>query len=334
MFRVGIVGAGFMGRTHAAAWSQTPADLAGFHSVDKVKVTALAQHYGAHIYPSLEALIADVDVVDICTPTHLHHEMVLKAANAEKHIVCEKPLARTVTQAREMIAACKRNGVQLLVAHVVRFFPEYALAKGVVERGEIGKVAVVRLTRCSFQPKLAADNWFLDVEKSGGMMLDLMIHDYDYARWVAGDVESVFAKNVRSRDPKASGDYALAILRHTNGAISNIEGGWAYPPPMFRTALEIAGDKGLIEHPAGSSVPVGVYLHKSNDGEAPEVALPKSPLAEDPYTTQIKHFYEVLMNPDMKPRVMAEDGLAALQIALAAIQSAQSGKCVKIAEVQ
>lgn len=333
MLRVGIVGSGFMGTTHAAGWTKTPAEMVGIASLDEQRVAKLAKQYGIQAYTSYEALLNDVDVVDICTPTHLHHEMVLQAAAAGKHIICEKPLARTVAQAKAMIEACERAGVQLLVAHVVRFFPEYAGAKTAIDNGDIGNVAVVRLTRCSFQPKLAADNWFLDVEKSGGMMLDLMIHDFDYARWVAGDVVSVFAKSLRSRQVNAPTDYGLAILQHANGAVSNIEGGWAYPPPMFRTALEIAGDAGLIEHPADSSKPLGIYLKQSGAGDAPDVGLPTSPLAEDPYATQLKHFYDVLAN-NATPRVGARDGLAAVQIALAAIESAKTGRQVQVEDVQ
>jgi predicted dehydrogenase len=330
--RIGVLGAGFMGRTHAAGWAQTPAQIAGFYAADAAQMRSLAGQYQVQAFADYDDLLMAVDVVDICTPTYLHHEHVLHAAQAGKHIICEKPLGLTVGQAREMVNACEKAGVRLLVAHVVRFFPEYAAAKAAVDRGEIGNVAVVRLTRCSFQPKLGADNWFLDPARSGGMMLDLMVHDFDYARWVAGDVTSVFTRSIRSRTPDAPVDYALAILCHKNGALSNIEGGWAYPPPIFRTALEIAGDAGLIEHPADSSIPLGVYLKQSGSGETPEVGLPMSPMAEDPYTTQVKHFYEVLVNGAV-PRVTAQDGLAAVEIARAAVESARTGRAITVGSI-
>ena len=82
-----------------------------------------------------------------------------------------------------------------MVGHVVRFFPEYAAAQREVDAGRLGDVAVMRLKRNVFRPRKAQDNWFLDYEKSGGMILDLMIHDFDYARWIAGEVISVFAKH-------------------------------------------------------------------------------------------------------------------------------------------
>lgn len=329
MFRVGLVGAGFMGSFHAAGWTNTPARLVGVYSEPDERLDALVAQYGLRAYDSLDALFDAVDVIDICTPTFLHHEMVLKAAAAGKHIVCEKPLARTVAQAEEMIAACRAAGVRLMVAHVVRFFPQYAAAKAIVERGEIGRVGVVRLTRASFCPRRPEVNWFLDAEKSGGMMLDLMLHDFDYARWIAGEVESVFAKNVINRYADVPGDYALAILRHTSGALSHIEGGWIYPPPMFRTSLEIAGEAGLIELPAEGSAPLGIYLHQSPGVDSAKAGVPLSPLAEDPYTTEIKHFYEAIAH-DAPLRVTAEDGLAALRIAFAAIESAQTGQRVTL----
>ncbi|MBK8023602.1 MAG: Gfo/Idh/MocA family oxidoreductase [Chloroflexi bacterium] len=334
MLRVGIVGTGGMGTIHAAGWLQTPATLAGFFSMDPPRAQALAQQTGAQVYDSLQALIADVDVVDICTPTDLHHPMIMACAAAGKAVVCEKPLARLYAQGVEAVEACEKAGVPLLIAHVVRFFPEYAAAKTIVDAGEIGQVAVVRLTRASFQPKPAPEaNWFIDPARSGGMMLDLMIHDFDYARWLAGEVVSVYARGVRARTPDAPEDYALAILKHANGALSNVEGAWAYPPPMFRTALEIAGSTGLIEHPAGSSGPIDFYPKRTASGDVPDVGLPRSAVHETPYTTEIKHFYEVLVN-GATPRVTARDGLAALRIAQAAIQSAETGQEVRIESIQ
>ena len=326
--KVGIVGVGFMGTTHAAGWATTPAQLIGFTAETNKEAGALAEKYNAIVYASLDEMLRDVDVVDICSPTHLHHEMALKAAAAGKHVVCEKPLARTTQQAQEIVNACKKAGVQLLVAHVVRFFPEYALAHAAVTEGQIGKPGVIRLHRGSYRPKKPAGNWFLDEEKSGGILMDLMIHDYDYACWVAGDVESVSARRVTEAHPNAPVDYGLVILSHRSGALSHVSGAWAYPPPTFRTKLEIAGDRGLIEFDSDSSAPIQNLILKSNT-EAPDVALPSSPVSESPYTTQIQEFYRALADGET-PRVTATDGLRAVQIAEAAIQSAYSGQPVTI----
>ncbi len=330
--KVGIAGVGFMGSTHAAGWSETDAEIVGFVAETTQEAEGLAKQYQVKIYPDLASMLPDVDVADICTPTHLHHAMTLPAAAAGKDIVCEKPLARTSAQALEMLVACRKAGVKLLVAHVVRFFNEYALAKASVARGEIGKPGVIRLSRGSFRPKKPAGNWFLDEAKSGGILMDLMVHDFDYARWIAGDVESVFAKKVTSGHPDAPIDYGLVILKHRSGALSHIAGAWAYPPPTFRTHLEIAGDGGLIEFDSADTAPI-LNLVARSSADTPDVGLPSSPVSESPYTTQIKEFYAVLRG-EKEPRILAEDALAAVQIAEAAIQSAASGKAVTLSPLE
>lgn len=329
--RVGIAGTGFMGSTHAAGWAETEATLAGFVTKSASTAQALADQYQARLYPDFETMLAEVDVVDICAPTHLHHEMVLKAAAAGKHIICEKPLARTVPQGQAMIAACRAAGVKLLAAHVVRFFPEYAQAKAAVANGDIGRPAVIRLTRGTFRPKKAVDNWFVDFDKSGGMMFDLMVHDFDVARWVAGEVASVFAKNITSTRPNVPVDYGLAILKHHGGAISHVEGSWAYPPPLFRTRFEIAGSDGWLEFDSAKTAAIGLHL-KQQPTDAPDVPLPSSPLSESPYTTQIKAFYQALTQDAPVP-VSAADGLAAIQIAAAALESARQGVAIELEQL-
>lgn len=324
--RVGIAGVGFMGSTHAAGWAETEAQMVGLVAETVQEAQPLAAQYGLKVYPDLARMLPEVDVVDICTPTHLHHEMTLQAAAAGKHVVCEKPLARTIQQAREMVSACQKAGVHLLVAHVVRFFPEYALAKSLVADGQVGKPGVLRLARGSYRPKKPVGNWFLDEEKSGGILMDLMIHDFDYARWIAGEVASVFARKVSAAHAGASVDYGLVILKHLDGALSHIAGAWAYPPPTFRTHIEIAGDGGLLEFDSDDTAPIrNLILRKG--GDAPDVGLPSSPTSESPYTTQIKEFYRCL-SEGSPVRVSAEDGLAAVQIAEAAIESARRGEAV------
>lgn len=333
--KIGVAGVGFMGTTHAASWQETGAEIAGFVAETTDEAQGLARQYGVPVYSKLAQLLEVVDVIDICTPTHLHHPMVLQAAAAGKHIICEKPLSLSVKEGQEMIAACQKAGVRLFVAHVVRFFPEYALAKTAVDQGQIGKVGTVRLRRGSYRPKKAAGNWFLDENKSGGLMLDLMIHDFDYARWIAGEVESVFAKRVSTSHPQAERDFGIAILKHRGGVLSHIAGAWAYPPPTFRTGFEIAGDGGMIDFDSEATAPIFNLIQKPS-ADTPDVGLPSSPVKENSYTTQIKEFYAALTE-GKTVRVTHEDGLAAVQISLAAIESVRTGKAVQltpVAEVQ
>jgi predicted dehydrogenase len=330
--RVGIVGAGFMAATHAAAWrSLGVRDLSAF-TPDEAHLREFTQAADARASGSLEALVDGSDIVDVCSPTHLHREAVLLAAAAGRHVICEKPLARSAADGVAMIEACERAGVRLFVAHVVRYFNEYAAARSAVEEGRIGRPAVLRFRREAFRPRRPADHWLFDEERSGGLILDLMVHDFDAARWFGGEVESVMARHVRDASG-ADVDYAIAILRHASGALSHVVGAWAYPPPTFRTGFELAGDAGLIEFESVHQDPIARYMLPSEHGaEGPAVGLPLSPTDEDPYTQQLADFLQALAS-GTQARVTPADGLAALRIALAAVESSRSGRPVSPAEV-
>ena len=326
--RVGLVGAGFMGEAHAAAWrSLGVASLAIHDSVPGV-ADRLAARFDASVPRSLDDLLGASDVVDVCTPTHLHRQVVEAAAAAGRPVICEKPLARTVQDGEAMIAACSAAGVPLFVAHVVRYINEYVAARQAVEAGRVGRLAVTRLRRESSRPNKPADHWFFDPGKSGGVMMDLLVHDYDYARYLAGDVESVWARTVRDASG-ADVDFGLAVLRHVSGAITHVSGGWVYPWPVFRTGFEIAGDGGLIVYESTDAVPVTPYLIGKRDEGAASTGLPDSPVAENPWALELADFVSSIQGGG-PPRVTAEDGLEAVRIANAVIDSSRTGRPVRL----
>lgn len=330
--RVGIVGAGSMGHVHAPAWknlAKQGVEFVGIHSAGGDTAKQLAAQYGVKTYPSYEALLAEVDIIDLCVPTDLHRDLTLQAAQAGKHVVCEKPIALSVEDGQAMIAACEKAGVRLFIAHVLRFVPQYASAQTVVASGQIGEPMVLRLTRAAYQPRKAVDNWFVDESRSGGMILDLMIHDYDYARWLAGNVTRVFAKSVRTIKTDAPGDYALVILRFASGAIAHIEGGWAYPPGFFRTGLDIAGTEGVLEWSSDNSQPIHTHLAVEVPQAVSDVGLAASLDIESPFSLEIRHFYDCLVN-DKPFSITPLDALAALQIGLAARESLQTGRAITL----
>lgn len=329
--KVGIIGTGFMGTTHARGWAETPARIAGFCAETVSEAKPLADRYQTKVFVTLEDMLPEVDVVDICTPTFLHLDQVKKAAAAGKDIICEKPLALDIKTAGEMLAVCKKGGVRLFVAHVVRYFPEYAAAKNLVASGQIGKPGTIHLRRCSYRPKKPVGNWFLDEQKSGGLLMDLSIHDFDYARWIAGEVKTVFSGKVSSIDKDAAIDFGVTILTHESGTLTQIVGGWAYPPPNFQTGFDINCERGNIHFDSSETAPIQILIRE--DKGSPDVGLPGSPLAESPYTTEIKEFYDAIVN-HKEPRVTASDGLKSVQIACAARESAASGKPVTIMPVE
>ena len=325
--KVGIVGAGTMGGAHARAWQATDATLVGVTAKRQSSAASLAEAIGMNVYNSYEELLNDVDIIDICTPTDLHKEMVLKAASADKHIICEKPIALTVEDAEEMIAACDKAGVRLFIAMVVRFFPQYRRAQQAVANGQLGDLGVIRLKRVSYQP-LGDELWFTDESRSGGLLVDLMLHDFDYARWLAGKVERVYAKSVRSQDPAAPSDYALVTLSFENNCKALIEGGWAYPAGTFRVGMDIAGEDGVLEWSSDDSQTIKPFLKPTESAGVARVGIPSSGV-EDPYTTEIKHAYDAIKH-NAPFLVTAEDGLEALRIALAAKESLKTGQPVSL----
>ena len=319
--RVGIAGAGTMGNVHAAAWRSIGAELKGCTSAHRVQSEALAARYEMMVYSDYAELVNDVEIVDICTPTPLHKPMVLEAAKAGKHVICEKPVAATLEDARAMIDACAAAGIRFFVGMVVRFFPQYRLAKELVAKGRIGQLGVLRLKRVAYVPQMPVDNWYVDETRSGGMVVDLMIHDFDYARWLAGEVERVYAR--RSRATEGAAQYVQTVVRFKNGAIALIEGGWANPPGVFRTALDISGTDGVIEWNSDQTAPIHTFFPPTrNDSEA--VGLPIAGLLESPFTAEIHHAYQAIQT-EARFEVTAGDALEALRIALAVKESLFTG---------
>lgn len=327
--RIAIIGAGTMARVHAAALSR----------IDGVTVVAIAagemppatveiaRQLSADLHSSAAEALArpDVDAVIVATPTDTHHTLVIEAARAGKQIICEKPLARTLEQGEAMLAAVAEAGVKFGVGHVVRYFPEYAAAQAMIARGELGTPGVARLTRGASFPQVA-DNWYADLERSGGVVLDMMIHDFDWARWAFGPVERLHAQGL-TFSGRAGKDAAMAILRFRSGALAYIEGSWSYPSG-FRTTLEVSGSAGLIRANSQKNSPLSFEL--APQAGAAGVAVPSGGLVEDPYLLQLRELIGWLRGGP-SPRVTGEDALEALRLGLAALQSIRTGQPVTFA---
>ncbi len=331
--RVGIIGTGTMGEIHAAAWRSTDAELVGCSSLHAAQRDALATRYNIEGFADRAKLLDSVDIVDICLPTFLHKSMVLEAASAHRHVICEKPLALTLEDAAAMIQGCDRAGVRLFVGMVVRFFPQYRLAKELAASGRLGQLGVVRLKRVAYPPRIMEtgsgsphDSWYLDENRSGGMIVDLMIHDFDYARWLAGEVKRVYARQGQSATGPAR--YVQAILRFQSGALALVEGGWANPAGVFRTAIDLAGSGGLVEWHSDQAPPVQTFFPPKSR-EAESVGLPLSGLSEDPYTAEIQHAHAAIQSGSPF-EVTADDAFQALRIALAVKESLSTGRSITI----
>ncbi len=329
MQKVAVIGAGHMARVHGLAYaSMTNATPVAIVDIRKDAADELAGGLDAQAFTDFDAMMRAVnpDVIDVCVPTPFHKDYVIKAAQAGKHVVTEKPMGRTLDDCREMIAATEKAGVKFMVAHVLRFFPEFAAAKAQIDAGAVGNPAIVRTTRGGGFP-MAWNDWYAKPEMSGGLVLDLIIHDFDWLRWCFGDAERVFAKGLVDRGLDHL-DYALVTIRFKSGVIAHVEGTWANPSG-FTVKFEIAGDAGLIDFYNKEAMPLNVAQRDAGDSKQAGVAIPESPTAENPYFLELQHFIDCVEG-DCKPGITAHDGMAAVEISLAALESIRTGKPVEV----
>jgi predicted dehydrogenase len=328
--RVGILGAGNIARIHMTGWQHLPVEVVGSYDAIPEAARRFSHEYGGQAFDDLERFFESVDIVDICSPSHAHKDNVLAAAQAGKAIVCEKPLARHLRDGQAIVDGCAQAGAPLFVAQVVRFFPQFARAKALIDSGAIGKPGVIRTIRAGAFP--AGRPFFSDFSLSGGVILDVGIHDIDFQRWCMGEVERVFTRSLTFSGVKER-DHALITLRFASGAVGHIEAGWTGPPGQWRTRLEIAGDAGVIEWDSQNDSPITqIMANTERNGNRVTGYSPLAPL-DNPYYAELAHFLECLES-GQPFRLTPHDALMAVKVALAAIESARIGKPVEIARFQ
>jgi len=324
VIQIAIIGAGTMGAIHAQSCHNLPnATVTWIADEDEGRAATLAQAYNARATTDVDTALgaADVDVVVVTVPTPFHRAITERAAACGKHVFCEKPIARTIADARAMVAACERAGVLLSVGHVVRFFPEYARIHTLLKGDAVGTVGVARAARLNANPALAR-SWYGNPEWSGGVIVDLMIHDLDTLRWYFGEVERVYARSLSSTALQPISDYALAVLRFTNGVIAHVEASWAHA--SFRSSIEIAGSAGLLRHASEESNTIRIE-HTASEEDVARVQVPSSPLLEGPYQTELRHFLAAV-EAGTSPLVTGEEAVRSLTLALAVLQSTRTGR--------
>lgn len=317
--RVGIAGAGFMAATHAAEYADMDVDVIGVASRSGPEQFVDEHGLGCPAYTDVETLVADgdVDYLDVCTPTHTHRTMVEIAAAAGVDVFLEKPIAGTLAEANAIVDVADDAGVTLMVGHVLRFVEEYRQAKEMA----VGTPGVVRARRLSPFPDWGSEDWFADREKSGGLFVDLAIHDLDYLQWCWGDVERVFAR----RKEGDQYEHGFVTLRFENGAVGYVEASWAQPGTRpFTNELEFSGDEGLVEL---SSIENAPYREWTADG-----AVVESPVDPSGYRRELQEFVDCVATGS-EPEVTGADAIESLRLAIAAEESAERGVPVEVAEV-
>ena len=327
MLSVAICGAGGLGTRHAQNFRDIPdTQVTLVYDVVEEAAAALAGKVGARVASRESDLFGDdVDVVVVTTPTPQHAYFTIKAAQAGKHVLCEKPMCRTLEQGEEMLEAVREAGVTFMVGHVVRWFPQYARARDLIQAGEIGEVGVARASRINTMPS-GRDGWFRDYALSGGVTLDMTIHDFDWLLWTFGPAERVYSVGAQQLMPEL--DYALTTIRFESGAIAHVEGSWA-DAGAFRTCFDIAGTGGLLRHDSTRMSTLTIQRRAQEEGRA-GVQVPSSPAFRSPYMMEDEHFVGCVLSGE-EPAISGDEALDAVELALAAMRSNEAaGEVVEL----
>jgi predicted dehydrogenase len=339
MVRIGIVGIGFMGRIHyLAAQRLTGARVVAVCSRDKKKLagdwTATRGNFGPEPgvvdlstvkkYESFDALLADpdIDLVDVCNPTHLHPETAVAALKAGKHVLVEKAIALTPADADAMLAAAQKTGKLLMVAHVLPFFPEFRFAAEAVRGGKFGKLLAAHFTRVISKPDWSAE--IADASKTGGPAVDLHIHDTHFIGLVCGVPKAVFSTGLVD----AAGAVPYLTTQYLFGpggpGVTCSSGAVAMPGRPFIHGFEIYLEKATLSHDSRAT-PLTVY---TADGQ---VTQPAFPGGGDPIASFAEEIGAAVngvkagREPDLLSGKLARD---ALVMCLAECESVKTGQPV------
>lgn len=329
--RVGVIGAGTMGRVHSDGYRQIEGTrVAAVCDLIAERAEELAKAHGCRATTAAKEIFEDpeIDLIDICVPTDAHLELMLAALDTTKDIVGEKPLALRPGEGERILAKARRRPNRVFIAQVVRFFPEYRRVRDMVRNGELGRIGVARFHRCGALP-FAGRTWYGDDARSGGVLLDLSCHDFDFLNWTFGLPERVYAQYRQSMGPPRY-KYALVLLRYPGGVLVHVEGSWAHPPGTFFTRFEVAGSEGLVEYDTRRHPSLSFSSTETTPANVRGIGLPENPFLESPYLTELRHFVRYLRGEEAELLVTVEDAHHACQVSLAALRSAETGQAIDL----
>ena len=328
MIKVGLIGCGFMGGMHSACY----AALANLG----VKVTAVAdvrREYaenlanGAEIYSTGMELIekADVDVVDVCLPTHLHAAHAVAAMKAGKNVFVEKPIAFKDEDMELILATEKETGAKVQVGQVIRQWTEYVWLKKTVDAGTFGKIQHAMFRRLSGKPTWAWENWLHQVDKSGGVAVDMHVHDVDFVRYILGEPDVVKAH--AHRDAEGVIQQINAVYGYGKDVSVAVESGWDYPADFpFTADFRVKFEKATV---IGGGGVVNVY---PLDGAAYQAELEEEFQGDNEiggnisslggYYNELKYFVEGLQGKNDLSVATVSEAIKSVQLVKREIEAA------------
>jgi UDP-N-acetylglucosamine 3-dehydrogenase len=309
---VAVIGTGFWGKNHARVYRElAETELVAICDIDPERAKNVANQFGAKPYTDTAKMLKDEDIeaVSVCTwSTSLAREAI-KAANAGKHVLVEKPMAADIKQAQKLVNAAQKNSVHLTVGFLMRFIPGLQHVKRAIQTKALGELVCATAKRVSEWPERIGDV---------GVVKDTAIHDIDAVLYLFNeDPVAVYAKTGSMRHKKFE-DYAQIMLAFEKGKSAFIESNWLTP---YKTRV-------LITTGSEAIMRLDYITQELTVEDAKQTVQPRYPLQE-PLKLELQHFANCITKKE-KPLISGLDGLKALKIAEAALKSSATGTIVKL----
>ena len=325
MFKVAMLGCGSISSAHVNGW-KVQGDRAKMIAVADLledRRNARAADFGAKAYETADALLAaeKPDIVDICLPTALHLEYAVKAMRAGAHVLCEKPLCLSAEKAQELLAVEKETGKRMMVAHVVRFIPQYVYLRKAIEEQPFGKLLSLTMVRISGRRDLglAWRDWNIHEELSGSSPFDLNIHDLDYMRSVLGEPTDLHADLYYHHD---NPEHMFSIYRYGNTLVE-IDTGWDMPRGgvyPWNCGYRAVFEGGVLEYTSRREPNLAWYIEegivrvpKTTDNADGTPSGVTEPLP-DGYTAEILYFTDCLISGAPFTCCSLEDAIGSVRL--------------------
>lgn len=341
MLSVGILGFGFMGRMHYANWQKQDGVTvvavcdAAPNLIENTK-KAVGNIEGSNseidfssltIYSDIDEMLKNetLDAISITLPTHLHALFTQKALAAGLHVLCEKPMALDSDQCQAMMAAAQTSGKLLQIGHCVRFWPEYAAAKEIVDRKQYGEVIAATFRRLTSAPNWSQDNWLQDEKRSGGLTLDLHIHDTDFIQYLLGVPQSVHCFATQANTGVTQ--HLVSHYLYNDNKLVTAEAGWALSPSFgFEMSFNLVLEKATISYDCTRD-PVLRVCPQDGENFSPE-SVPG-----DGYELEIAHFAKTIQGQSLPEVITLQQSMDSVRIIEAEQASISTGKMVSVNRV-
>lgn len=334
MVKVGILGFGFMGKMHFGCYKKRDdAQIVAICDADKERLQGggvdgnVAGTEDALDLEGIELLAdfddmldrVDMDVLSITLPTFLHPDFSCRALKKDVHVLCEKPMALTADACECMIETAQQTGKVLQIGHCVRFWPEYALAKERVDSGKYGKVLAASLRRLSLTPTWSQENWIMNAKRSGGVELDLHIHDSDFVQYLLGLPQAVYS--TAATGPGGGSGHVMTQYVYDDNVTVFAEGGWMMAPSFgFEMSFNLVLEKATIVYDCTRD-PALKVCPLEGDAFTPD-DIPEG----DGYEREIDHFLRAVGGETVPPITTLESSRDSVRIVEAEKQSIKTGQ--------